>query len=70
MVEMNPMTTLMNMRWKLIYEETGAENAEIHWRFRVGDQVKIRLLKTRLPEIIRCTTRSMSMAPARFLVFF
>jgi FtsP/CotA-like multicopper oxidase with cupredoxin domain len=44
MVEVNRMTTPANMRWKLIDRETGAENAEIDWRFQVGDQVKIRLL--------------------------
>jgi FtsP/CotA-like multicopper oxidase with cupredoxin domain len=44
MVEVNRMTTPANMRWKLIDRQTGAENAEIDWRFRVGDQVKIRLL--------------------------
>lgn len=43
MVEVNRMTTPANMRWKLIDRETGAENAAIDWRFRVGDQVKIRL---------------------------
>jgi FtsP/CotA-like multicopper oxidase with cupredoxin domain len=44
MVEVNRMTTPANMRWKLIDRETGKENAAIDWRFRVGDQVKIRLL--------------------------
>jgi FtsP/CotA-like multicopper oxidase with cupredoxin domain len=44
MVEVNRMTTPANMRWKLIDRETGAENKAIDWRFRVGDQVKIRLL--------------------------
>ena len=44
MVEVNRMTTPANMRWKLIDRETGAENAAIDWTFRVGDQVKIRLL--------------------------
>ena len=44
MVEVNRMTTPANMRWKLIDRETGAENAAIDWRFRVGDKVKIRLL--------------------------
>ena len=44
MVDVNRMTTPANMRWKLIDRETGAENREIDWRFRVGDQVKIRLL--------------------------
>jgi FtsP/CotA-like multicopper oxidase with cupredoxin domain len=44
MVEVNRMTTPANTRWKVIDRETGAENAAIDWRFRVGDQVKIRLL--------------------------
>jgi FtsP/CotA-like multicopper oxidase with cupredoxin domain len=44
MVEVNRMTTPANMRWKLIDRETGAENAGIDWRFRVGDRVKIRLV--------------------------
>jgi FtsP/CotA-like multicopper oxidase with cupredoxin domain len=44
MVEVNRLTTPANMRWKLIDREADAENAAIDWRFRVGDQVKIRLL--------------------------
>ena len=44
MVEVNRLTTPANMRWKLIDRESGAENAEIDWRFGIGDQVKIRLL--------------------------
>ena len=44
MIEINRLTTPANMRWKLIDKATGAENAAIDWRFRVGDQVKIRLL--------------------------
>jgi FtsP/CotA-like multicopper oxidase with cupredoxin domain len=44
MVDVNRMTTPANMRWKIIDRETGAENAAIAWRFRVGDRVKIRLL--------------------------
>ena len=44
MVEINRLTTPANMRWKLIDKATGDENAAIDWRFRVGDQVKIRLL--------------------------
>jgi FtsP/CotA-like multicopper oxidase with cupredoxin domain len=44
MVEVNRMTTPANMRWKIIDQETGAENAAIDWRFRVGDRIKIRLL--------------------------
>ena len=44
MVEVNRVTTPTNMRWKLVDRSTGAENAAIDWRFRVGDQVKIRLV--------------------------
>ena len=32
------------MRWKLIDRQTGAEGDAIEWRFRVGQQVKIRLV--------------------------
>jgi FtsP/CotA-like multicopper oxidase with cupredoxin domain len=44
MVEVNRRTTPANMRWKLVDRETGAENARIDWTFRVGDQVKLRLV--------------------------
>jgi FtsP/CotA-like multicopper oxidase with cupredoxin domain len=42
--EVNRLTTPANMRWKLIDRQTGAENAAIDSRFRVGERVKIRLL--------------------------
>jgi len=44
MVEVNRLTTPANMRWKLVDRETGAENAQIDWTFKVGDQVKLRLV--------------------------
>jgi FtsP/CotA-like multicopper oxidase with cupredoxin domain len=44
MVDVNRMTTPANTRWKLVDRDTGAENAQIDWQFRVGDQVKIRLV--------------------------
>jgi FtsP/CotA-like multicopper oxidase with cupredoxin domain len=44
MVEVNRMTTPANMRWTIVDRATGAENADIDWRFRVGDRVKIRLV--------------------------
>jgi FtsP/CotA-like multicopper oxidase with cupredoxin domain len=43
-VEVNRLTTTANMRWKLVDRPSGAENAAIDWRFRVGDRVKIRLI--------------------------
>jgi len=44
MVEVNRRTTAANMRWKLVDRDSGAANAAIDWTFRVGDQVKIRLV--------------------------
>ena len=44
MVDVNRVTTPANTRWKLIDPTTGAEGAEIDWRFRVGERVKIRLV--------------------------
>jgi FtsP/CotA-like multicopper oxidase with cupredoxin domain len=44
MVDVNRMTNPRNTRWKLIDRETGAEGAAIDWTFRVGDQVKLRLV--------------------------
>ena len=44
MVDVNRMTNPTNMRWKLIDRQTGAEGSAIDWRFRVGQQVKIRIV--------------------------
>ena len=44
MPEINRASTSANMRWKVVDRDTGKENAEIEWRFNVGDQVKIRLV--------------------------
>jgi len=44
MVDVNRVTTADNMRWKLVDRTTGEENHAIDWQFRVGDQVKIRLV--------------------------
>jgi FtsP/CotA-like multicopper oxidase with cupredoxin domain len=44
MVDVNRMTTPANMHWNLVDGDTGAVNHEIDWRFRVGDQVKLRLV--------------------------
>jgi FtsP/CotA-like multicopper oxidase with cupredoxin domain len=44
MVEVNRKTTPANTRWKLIDRSTGNDNHAIDWKFRVGDQVKMRLV--------------------------
>ena len=40
----NRMTTPRNMYWKLVDQETGAENHDIQWAFKVGDRVKLRIV--------------------------
>ena len=44
MVEVNRITTPANMRWKLVDRDSAAENTDIDWSFKVGDQVKMRLV--------------------------
>jgi len=47
MPRMNWVTTASEVRWILRDPETGRENMEIDWRFRVGQIVKIRLRNLR-----------------------
>jgi FtsP/CotA-like multicopper oxidase with cupredoxin domain len=42
MPEINRQTNTENMIWQLVDRETGAENGDITWSFRVGDRIKIR----------------------------
>ncbi|MGE5433470.1 MAG: multicopper oxidase domain-containing protein, partial [Candidatus Doudnabacteria bacterium] len=44
MVDVNRVTTGANMHWRFVDRATGAANHAIEWRFRVGDQVKLRLI--------------------------
>src|ERR1044072_6954178 len=44
MVDINRITTPANMKWSFVDRETGAVNHAINWQFRVGDQVKLRLV--------------------------
>jgi FtsP/CotA-like multicopper oxidase with cupredoxin domain len=44
MPDINRQTDPTNMFWKLVDPDTGAENHEISWGFKVGDRVKIRLI--------------------------
>jgi FtsP/CotA-like multicopper oxidase with cupredoxin domain len=44
MVEVNRETTPANTQWLLIDKDTGDRGHAIDWRFRVGDQVKLRLV--------------------------
>ena len=42
MPEMNLMSNLSNMVWKVVDTAAGAANNEISWTLQVGDRVKIR----------------------------
>jgi FtsP/CotA-like multicopper oxidase with cupredoxin domain len=44
MVEVNRATTPLNTRWKIVDRASGAAGHDIAWRFKVGDQVKIRVV--------------------------
>jgi FtsP/CotA-like multicopper oxidase with cupredoxin domain len=44
MPEINAASDVHNMIWQLVDVDTGKQNWEIDWAFRVGDLVKIRLL--------------------------
>jgi FtsP/CotA-like multicopper oxidase with cupredoxin domain len=44
MVDVNRLTTSANTRWNVIDRDTAAMNHAIDWQFRVGDQVKLRLV--------------------------
>ena len=44
METMNRMSTPRTMLWKLVDRETGAENHDISWAFRLGERVKIRIV--------------------------
>jgi FtsP/CotA-like multicopper oxidase with cupredoxin domain len=44
MVEVNRETTTDNTRWLIVDSDTGDRGHAIDWRFRVGDQVKIRIV--------------------------
>jgi FtsP/CotA-like multicopper oxidase with cupredoxin domain len=44
MVDVNRITTPANMKWSFVDRETRAVNHAIAWQFRVGDQVKLRLV--------------------------
>jgi FtsP/CotA-like multicopper oxidase with cupredoxin domain len=44
MAEMNEISNPSNMHWIIRDLETGKENHDIHWTFRRGDKVKIRII--------------------------
>ena len=44
MPEINRASDSENMIWKLVDRDTGKENGQIDWTFKVGDEVKIRLV--------------------------
>ncbi len=63
---MNWLSTGEQVTWILRDRRTGAENAEIDWRFRVGDVVKIRIFNN--PDSFHPMNHPMHVHGQRFLV--
>ncbi|MGH7563089.1 MAG: multicopper oxidase family protein, partial [Gemmatimonadota bacterium] len=63
---MNWATTARQVRWVLRDPQTGDENMEIDWRFRVGDVVRIRITNSR--EAFHAMQHPIHLHGQRFLV--
>jgi FtsP/CotA-like multicopper oxidase with cupredoxin domain len=63
---MNWLSTSEQVEWILRDTDTGAENAEIDWRFEVGDVVKIRVHNT--PDSFHPMNHPFHIHGQRFLV--
>ena len=63
---MNWLSTAEQVTWILRDRETGAENEEIDWRFRVGDVVKVRIYNT--PDSFHPMNHPIHVHGQRFLV--
>jgi FtsP/CotA-like multicopper oxidase with cupredoxin domain len=66
MSHMNWLSTSNEVRWILRDADTGAENMDIDWRFKVGDVVKIRLRND--PEAFHPMNHPVHLHGQRFLV--
>jgi FtsP/CotA-like multicopper oxidase with cupredoxin domain len=66
MSHMNWLSTSNEVRWILRDVDTGAENMDIDWRFRVGDVVKIRLRND--PDAFHPMNHPVHLHGQRFLV--
>jgi FtsP/CotA-like multicopper oxidase with cupredoxin domain len=66
MSHMNWLSTSNEVRWILRDTDTGAENMDIDWRFKVGDVVKIRLRND--PEAFHPMNHPVHLHGQRFLV--
>ena len=43
MNQMNQVSDTDNVKWKIVDQDTGKENMDIDWNFKVGDKIKIRI---------------------------
>jgi FtsP/CotA-like multicopper oxidase with cupredoxin domain len=66
MSHMNWLSTTKEVRWILRDVETGAENMDIDWRFRVGEVIKIRLRND--PEAFHPMNHPVHLHGQRFLL--
>jgi FtsP/CotA-like multicopper oxidase with cupredoxin domain len=48
--DLNQQTTAETMYWQLVDADTGAVNEAIDWTFRVGEQVKLRVVNDRVQD--------------------
>jgi FtsP/CotA-like multicopper oxidase with cupredoxin domain len=63
---MNWLSTANQVTWLLRDRDTGAENGDIHWRFKVGDVVKIRVFNQ--PKSFHPMNHPLHIHGQRFLV--
>lgn len=66
MAIMNRMSDSQNTTWKIIDEESGLENMDIQWKFKIGDMVKIRIFND--PESVHPMQHPIHFHGQRFVV--
>jgi len=63
---MNRDSTVDTLEWKVIDEDTGLENADINWKFKVGDKIKIKIFND--PKSMHPMQHPIHLHGQRFLV--
>jgi FtsP/CotA-like multicopper oxidase with cupredoxin domain len=66
MPEMDWLATGLDVEWLLRDADSGAENMDIGWRFRVGDRLKLRIVNDR--DVVHAMQHSIHLHGQRFLV--
>lgn len=63
---MNQMSNTDSIKWKIVDQDTGKENMDIDWKFKVGDKIKIRIFND--PNAVHPMQHPMHFHGQRFLV--